>query len=125
VQSSYNSSGCYHSGVFFKWACSHCHLCHLLFVVLALLFMVCVHLGLNVIIVGSCLLSWGFWFVGKNNKEDKVLVIKVVIIGFFLGDRVHLVTFVVFLCFCLHCCSIWFVCILVLIVIVVVCCSPF
>jgi hypothetical protein len=67
--------------------------------------MVCVHLGLNVIIVGSCFLSWVFWFVGKNNKEDKVLAIKVVIMVFFLGDHVHLVTFVVFLCSCLHCCS--------------------
>jgi hypothetical protein len=49
--------------------------------------------------VGSCLLSWAFWFVGKNNKEDKVLAIKVVIMVFFLGAHVHLVTFVIFLLF--------------------------
>jgi hypothetical protein len=67
--------------------------------------MVCVHLGLNVIIVGSCLLSLVFWFVGKNNKENKVLAIKVVIMVFFLGAQVHLVTFAVVLSSCSHFCS--------------------
>ncbi len=104
----------------------HVHL--VTFVTFFLLFLHCFLWFVCILVLMSSL--WGlasfhghFGLQGRTTRKTKFLQSK--LSSWFSSQvTIHLVTLVVFLCSCLHCCSTWFMCILVLIVIVVVCCSP-